>query len=149
MFNANRLFATLFTTSLVSGTLGLLPSVAEATPWDSVNSNASLPTTPQRRRIGKTFQSGDYTSTQTRVSDLQSPTLQQVTSVSELRDVQPTEWAYEALKSLVERYGCLVGYPDRTYRGDRSLSRYEFAAGLNACLNVMERLVQENVAVLR
>ncbi len=73
----------------------------------------------------------------------------QVTSVSELRDVQPDAWAYEALKSLVERYGCIVGYPDRTFRGDRAISRYEFAAGLNACMNVMERLIQENVAVLR
>ena len=76
-------------------------------------------------------------------------TMSQVTSVSELRDVEPTEWAYEALRSLVERYGCIVGYPDRTFRGDRSLTRWEFAAGLNACMNVMERLIQENVAVLR
>ena len=78
-----------------------------------------------------------------------SNSLSQVTSVSELRDVQPTEWAYEALKSLVERYGCIVGYPDRTFRGNRALSRWEFAAGLNACMNVMERLLQENVAVVR
>ncbi len=82
-------------------------------------------------------------------SKTKSDTLSQVTSVSELRDVQPTEWAYEALKSLVERYGCIVGYPDRTFRGNRALSRWEFAAGLNACMNVMERLLQENVAVLR
>jgi hypothetical protein len=75
--------------------------------------------------------------------------MSQVTSVSELRDVQPTEWAYEALKSLVERYGCIVGYPDRTFRGNRALSRWEFAAGLNACINVIERLLQENVAVIR
>jgi len=74
---------------------------------------------------------------------------EQVTSVSELRDVQPTEWAFEALRSLVERYGCIVGYPDRTFRGNRALTRWEFAAGLNACLNTMERLIQENVAVLR
>ena len=73
----------------------------------------------------------------------------QITSVSELRDVQPTAWAYEALQSLVERYGCIVGYPDRTFRGDRALSRWEFAAGLNACMNVMDRLIQENAAVLR
>jgi hypothetical protein len=50
---------------------------------------------------------------------------------------------------LVERYGCIVGYPDRTFRGNRALSRWEFAAGLNACMNVMERLLQENVAVIR
>ena len=75
--------------------------------------------------------------------------ISQVTSVSELRDVEPTAWAYEALRSLVERYGCIVGYPNRTFRGDQSLSRWEFAAGLNACMNVIERLIQENVAVLR
>lgn len=73
----------------------------------------------------------------------------QITSVSQLRDVAPTDWAYEALRSLVERYGCLVGYPDRTYRGERALTRWEFAAGLNACLSVMERLIQENVNILR
>ncbi len=75
--------------------------------------------------------------------------MSQVTSVSELRDVSPDAWAFEALQSLVERYGCIVGYPDRTFRGNRALSRWEFAAGLNACMNVMERLIQENVAVLR
>ena len=75
--------------------------------------------------------------------------MSQVTSVSELQDISPTEWAYEALRGLVERYGCIVGYPDRTFRGNRALSRYEFAAGLNACMNTLERLFQENVAVLR
>ncbi len=65
----------------------------------------------------------------------------QVTSVSQLTDVSPTDWAYEALRSLVERYGCIAGYPDRTFRGNRALSRYEFAAGLNACMQQIERLV--------
>ncbi|MCU0537883.1 MAG: iron uptake porin, partial [Hydrococcus sp. Prado102] len=75
--------------------------------------------------------------------------MEQITSVSELRDVAPTEWAYEALQSLVERYGCIVGYPDGTFRGNRALTRWEFAAGLNACMNTIERLIQENVAVLK
>jgi hypothetical protein len=73
----------------------------------------------------------------------------QVTSVSQLRDVSPTDWAYEALRSLVERYGCIVGYPDTTFRGNRALSRYEFAAGLNACMQQMERLFAASEAVLR
>jgi hypothetical protein len=78
-----------------------------------------------------------------------SDPMAQVTSVSQLKDVSPTDWAYEALRSLVERYGCIVGYPDRTYRGNRSLSRYEFAAGLNACMQQMERLIASSEAVLR
>lgn len=59
----------------------------------------------------------------------------QVTAITQLSDVRLTDWAYQALQSLVERYGCIAGYPDRTYRGERPLSRYEFAAGLNACLD--------------
>ena len=69
------------------------------------------------------------------------PGLEQVTNVNQLRDVSPTDWAYEALRSLVDRYGCISGFPNQTYRGDRPLSRYEFAAGLNSCLNQIERLI--------
>jgi len=61
--------------------------------------------------------------------------MRQVTSVSQLSDVKPTDWAFQALQSLVERYGCIAGYPDGTFRGNRALTRYEFAAGLNACLD--------------
>ena len=67
--------------------------------------------------------------------------LAQVTSVSQLSDVQPTDWAFQALQSLVERYGCIAGYPDSTYRGNRALTRYEFAAGLNACLDRVNELI--------
>jgi hypothetical protein len=34
-----------------------------------------------------------------------------------------------------------AGYPDRTFRGNRATTRYEFAAGLNACLQQVERLI--------
>jgi Carbohydrate-selective porin, OprB family/S-layer homology domain len=67
--------------------------------------------------------------------------LAQVTSVSQLSDVQPTDWAFQALQSLVERYGCIAGYPDGTYRGNRATTRYEFAAGLNACLDRINELI--------
>jgi len=72
--------------------------------------------------------------------------MSQVTSVSQLSDVTiiPNHWAYQALTSLVERYGCIVGYPDRTYRGNQYLTRYEFAAGLNACLNRIEEIIKSN-----
>lgn len=70
-----------------------------------------------------------------------STDLNQITNVNQLRDVSPTDWAYEALRSLVDRYGCISGFPNQTYRGSQSLSRYEFAAGLNSCLNQIERLI--------
>ncbi|MEO0840939.1 MAG: iron uptake porin [Cyanobacteria bacterium J06643_5] len=65
----------------------------------------------------------------------------QVNSVSQFRDVQPTDWAFQSLQSLVERYGCIAGYPNGTYRGNRALTRYEFAAGLNACLERVNELI--------
>ncbi|WP_341529272.1 iron uptake porin [Nostoc sp. UHCC 0302] len=74
--------------------------------------------------------------------------LAQVTSVSELSDVQPTDWAFQALQSLVERYGVIAGYPDGTFKGNRSLSRYEFAAGLNAALNRLNELIATNTGEL-
>ncbi len=78
------------------------------------------------------------------VATAQPVQLAQVTSVSELSDVQPGDWAFTALQRLVEEYGCLEGYPDRTYRGNRALTRYEFAAGLNACLDVVIQLIGPN-----
>lgn len=74
-------------------------------------------------------------------NQIATPHLDQVTSVSQFSDVKPTDWAFQALQSLVERYGCIVGYPDRTFRGNRALSRYEFAAGLNACLDKIQELI--------
>jgi hypothetical protein len=60
---------------------------------------------------------------------------EQVTSINQLSDVQPTDWAYQALSNLVERYGCVAGYANGTYGGGRAMTRYEAAALLNACLD--------------
>lgn len=70
----------------------------------------------------------------------------QVTAVSQLSDVQPTDWAFQALQSLVERYGCIVGDPNQTFRGNQALTRYEFAAGLNACLDRINELLAANTS---
>lgn len=72
--------------------------------------------------------------------------ISQVNSVSQLSDVRPTDWAFQALQSLVERYGCIEGYPDKTYRGNRALSRYEFVAGLNACADQITKLIAAKTA---
>ena len=72
--------------------------------------------------------------------------MEAVTSVSQLSDVKPTDWAFQALQSLVERYGCIAGYPDKTYRGNRAMTRYEFAAGLNACMDRVNDLIAASTA---
>jgi len=86
---------------------------------------------------------GEATEKTTSVAELsgESNKISQVTSVSQFSDVQPTDWAFQALQSLVERYGCIAGYPNSTFRGNRALTRFEFAAGLNACLDRMNELI--------
>jgi len=73
-------------------------------------------------------------------------TAQNVSSVSQLSDVKPTDWAFTALQSLVERYGCIAGYPDSTFRGNKALSRYEFAAGLNACMDKINEIISAGLS---
>jgi hypothetical protein len=67
----------------------------------------------------------------------------QVTSINQFSDVKPTDWAYQALSNLIERYGCVAGYPDGTYRGQRAMTRFEAAALLNACLDRITEITDE------
>lgn len=82
----------------------------------------------------------------TSVAQLSSDKISQTTSVSQFRDVQPRDWAFQALQSLVERYNCISGYPDGTFRGNRTLNRFEFAASLNACLERVSELIASSTA---
>ena len=45
----------------------------------------------------------------------------------EFPDVPKDHWAYSYVKSLADR-GLLEGYPDGEFKGDRTMTRYEFAA---------------------
>ena len=68
---------------------------------------------------------------------------EQVTSVTQFSDVYPTDWAYQALANMVEQYGCVAGYPNGTFRGNRAMTRYEAAALLNACLDRVTEVTDE------
>ena len=65
----------------------------------------------------------------------QAATSEQVTSVFQFSDIYPTDWAYQALSNLVEQYGCVAGYPNRAFRGNRAMTRFEAAALLSSCLD--------------
>jgi hypothetical protein len=67
----------------------------------------------------------------------------QVTSITQFSDVRPTDWAYQALTNLIERYGCVAGYPNGTYGGGKAMTRYEAAALLNACLDRVTEVTDE------
>jgi len=68
---------------------------------------------------------------------------EQVTSISQFADVKPTDWAYQALSNLIERYGCVAGYPNGTFKGGQAITRFEAAALLNACLDRVTETTDE------
>ncbi len=107
-------------------TLGA-PSVQTATPSFSAAPETTVNSSDVLTQLNRYTAEGEANS--------------QVTSISQLRDVSPRDWAFEALRNLVERYQCIAGYPDGTFQGNRAMTRFEFAAGLNACLRRIEALI--------
>ena len=57
-------------------------------------------------------------------------------------DVPLNHWAYDAVQTLAAK-GCVIGYPDGTFGGNRALTRYEFAQAVARCLAYMEQYVDE------
>jgi hypothetical protein len=45
--------------------------------------------------------------------------------------------------NLVEKYGCVAGYPNGTYKGGQAMTRFEAAALLNACLDRVTEVTDE------
>ncbi len=76
-------------------------------------------------------------------SQAYSSSNEQVTSIDQFSDIYQTDWAYQALSNLVERYGCVAGYPSGSYKGNRAMTRYEAAALLNACLDRVTEVTDE------
>ena len=74
---------------------------------------------------------------------------EQVTSINQFSDVRPTDWAFQALSNLIERYGCVAGYPNGTFKGAQALTRYEAAALLNACLDRISEVTDELKRLLK
>ncbi len=70
------------------------------------------------------------------------------THVSKPANIQPSNWEFLALQSLVQRYECEAGYPERRYRSNRALTRAEFVVRLNTCLHQVNELIQAETANL-
>ncbi len=130
---------------LAPAALGLVaPLAAHANGYDMASSTTAINTYTQQQDLDRF-----------RAWEAQN----QVTSVNQFADVQPTDWAYQALSNLVERYGCVAGYPNGTYKGGQAMTRFEAAALLNACLDrvtettdELQRLLnefQKELAVIR
>src|SRR3990170_411757 len=55
-------------------------------------------------------------------------------------DVPPDHWGYAALEKLAET-GVVEGYPDGTFRGGRTMTRYEFAVAVARLMDNLERKI--------
>jgi len=142
---SNILWKSLVVSPAILGAALLVSSTAMAATKTtkevlSIKTSAATEVSPQPAILGTESEETQVLA-QINRSSRENNTSPQVTSVSQLSDVQPTDWAFQALQSLVERYGCIAGYPNGTYRGNRALSRYEFAAGLNSCLDRVNELI--------
>jgi hypothetical protein len=67
---------------------------------------------------------------------------------SQFKDVQPTNWAYQAILQLKETYGVAKGYPDGTFRAGQPATRAELAALVNATLDEITTYVDSKDASL-
>lgn len=112
-----------------SATIGSKPSMTTNTLLEEANSNTatyelSVSTIIEATLVTSPLNAQTITGTIAQAQNAQIFNVEdQVTSVSQLADVQPTDWAFQVLQSLIKRYGIIVGYPDLTYRGDRAITR--------------------------
>ena len=142
----------------VLSTLAEIPQITKiselenSTDLDSLNSLQVKPYTPEPQTFSQ--EAGSTINTNERLQELDSFGLREIDKVSgvdnpmnqipavrKLKDVYPTDWAFQALQALVEKYDCISGYPNNSYGGNRNMTRYEFAAGLNDCLDRMQDLL--------
>ncbi len=125
---------------------------------DQAQSSPTQPTTqlvnPASKKTPKPATQTDKSSLKKAAQSKKSPSSVSISAadMAELNrlfsDVQPSAWYYESLKSLVERYGCISGYPGGTFQGQKFLTRSEFVAGLDACLNRIDAELRNRTANL-
>lgn len=64
-----------------------------------------------------------------------------IISIDRIKDVSPSDWYYEDLRVLVDRYGALSYLPDQKFRGNQPASRAEVFALMSSSLSQMEKLL--------
>ena len=132
-------------TSAIAGAilLSLSPALAQVNSVDnSINDRISLDSVDDQDALNNTSKKQAVTDTDIfpQKHSQRQIYLDKVTDVNQLQDVSPQHWAYEALRSLVEKYGC-ISTSGGEFNGTRAMTRYEFAATFNACLSTIEGLI--------
>lgn len=71
-------------------------------------------------------------------SQNKKPALARRDRANEMRDLLDDHWATKAVEEIIDSYQIMDGYPDRTFRGDRQLTRFETAATLREFLGFVD-----------
>ena len=69
-----------------------------------------------------------------------------IPSVSKLKNIQTTDWEYQALQSLARHYDCTPQW--QKGNNTRPINRFEFAVGLNSCLQQIENITSRQDLIL-
>ena len=69
---------------------------------------------------------------------------EQVTFVNQIANVSSSDWSFQALQSLDERYNCLPELSAKNYSEQTTISRYEFAFQFQVCLEHLEQKILAN-----
>ncbi len=127
LFNLSPAFAQVNSTeNLINPQISLNLSDDRDT-FDNINNEQDIPSTADIDTLNQKYSQGQIY-------------LDKVTSAEQLQDVSPQHWAYQALRTLVEKYRC-ISTSGNEFNGDRAMTRYEFAAAFNACLSTIEGLI--------
>jgi len=65
------------------------------------------------------------------------------TPVTEITDINDTHWAYKSIEALIEKYQIMEGFPDKTFRGAKTLTRYELAAALYKVMTKVDEMLED------
>ena len=65
--------------------------------------------------------------------------------ITEMSDVPTDHWAYKAIQQCLERYMIMDGFPDKTFKGSRNITRYEAAAAFYKIMLRAEQMVRQNM----
>ncbi|MGL6345019.1 MAG: iron uptake porin, partial [Waterburya sp.] len=74
--------------------------------------------------------------------------IESIPAVSKLKNIHTGDWEYQALQSLAQRYSCTEQWQNN--QSNLPLSRYEFAVGLNHCLQQIDTITsQQDLTILQ
>lgn len=74
-------------------------------------------------------------------------TLDPISKSESLTDVKEEHWATPAIRNVVDKHQLMAGYPDNTFRGYQTLTRYELSAVLKKFYELVDRYIVPNNTV--